>query len=161
MRSASSDSAQEMIPDNASDRHRNRLRLRRGEDGADIFQPEFQLKSGGLVFLIGNQSAIGPVDRGGEQGLRHDFEKATGIDIILAHKGGGFAQAFDHCGDEEVSGELHEVGFGRIFAQKESALAHRIEQRLEAFDVLFLSAGDDEEFRGRGGFRAPKTGAAI
>ena len=63
MRSASSDGAQEMIPDNASDRHRNRLRFRRGEDGADIFQPEFQLKSGGLVFLIGDQSAIGPVNR--------------------------------------------------------------------------------------------------
>ena len=148
-----------MIPDNASDRHRNRLRFRRGEDGADIFQPEFQLESGGLVFLIGNQSAIGPVDRGGEQSLRHDFEKAAGIDLVLAHKGGGFAQAFDHCDDEEVSCELHEVGFGRIFAQKESALAHGIEQRLEAFDGLFLSGGDDEEFRGRGGVRASENGS--
>ena len=113
----------------------------------------------GSYFCIGNQSAVGPVDRGGEQSLRHDFEKAAGIDLVLAHKGGGFAQAFDHRGDEEVSRELHEVGFGRIFAQKEGALAHGVEQRLEAFDGLFLSGGDDEEFRGRGGVRAAENGS--
>lgn len=96
-----------------------------------------RVKARGLITLTGLRWRS-------KQAAGHDVDKPLRIYTRLPHQRDRLAEAFDHCGDQEIAAEFHHVGPSRHVADDECPLAHCIEQWLATRDHLRIAASNDE-----------------
>ena len=101
-----------------------------------------------MVALLGDERAIGLIDRCPEQRVGENIEILRAVDPRFAHQREGLGQGLDHRGNEEIAAELHEVGGVRLIRDVERALTEHIEQGPAGRDRLTRPRGDDKELGG-------------
>src|SRR5438270_13104751 len=75
------------------------------------------------------------------------------VNSELAAKREGFTQTFDDRCDEEIPGQLDDVGSRSYLADDECLLPRRVEKSSAALDLFGRAGGHDEQLRGGGGVR--------
>ena len=143
-----------VVVDHAQNRHGDFGAVGGGLHQADVFEAEAHLESGGLVALVGDERAVGFVHRRGEERVGEQVDEFVRLDAVLASEGDGFSERLDDGADEEVAGELDDVGHFGLGADDESALADGVEDGLAALEVGGSTGGSDDEFGSGGGLGA-------
>src|SRR4029453_948832 len=101
---------------------------------ADVLMAERDSETCRLEFFPRDQIAIGLVDRRREKGRCQNLEILTLVDAALAHKRQCLAKRLDHGRNQEIAGELDEVGCPRLLGYHERPLPDSLEQRTGALD---------------------------
>src|SRR5215210_574681 len=75
------------------------------------------------------------------------------VNSELAAEREGFTQTFDNRCDEEIPGQLDDVGRLSFLANYECLLPYRVEKRSAAFELFGRAGGHDKQLGGRCGVR--------
>ena len=122
-------SVEEAIGDQARHRHRHLQILRRAQGKLHVLVAELGLEAGRLIALLGDQRAIGLVDRRAEQrAVRRSTYCARSMPA-LPTSAIASPKRLDHRGDQEIAAELDEIGLRRLVRRRRrcAGRAHRTE----------------------------------
>jgi hypothetical protein len=130
-----------MIANQARDGQGHVQALSGGKSELDVLQTQRHLEPGRFIGFVRDDRAIGVVDRRREKRAGQDFDKAMRVDPRFARESNGLSQTLDGRGNQEIATQLDEIGVGRLFADDEGLLSHRIEQALAFFDRIGGTGG--------------------